>query len=88
MLATIRSYINETEVRDILKRYSDRQRETERDRETERQRQNDRETERQREAESEPSVFLLSAAIWSYLAHYWPGLNYIFKAIYKTLGNG
>ena len=51
MLTTIRSYINETEVRDILKQYSDRQRETERqrDRETERQRQNDRETERDRE---------------------------------------
>ena len=31
--------------------------------------------------------FLFISAIWSYLAHYWPGLNYMCKAKYKTLGN-
>ena len=34
-------------------------------------------------------VFLLSAAIWSHLAHSWPSLNiYMCKAKHKTLGNG
>ena len=33
-------------------------------------------------------MFLFSAAIWSHLAHYWPGLTYMCKAKYKTLGNG
>ena len=31
-------------------------------------------------------AFLFSAAIWTHLAHYRPGLNYICKAKYKTLG--
>ena len=33
-------------------------------------------------------AFLFSAAIWSNLAHFWSGLNYMCKAKYKTLGNG
>ena len=33
-------------------------------------------------------AFLLSVEIWSYLAHSWSGLNYIYKTKYKTLGNG
>ena len=49
MLTTIRSYINETEVRDILKQYSDRQRETERQRDRDRMTERQRETERDRE---------------------------------------
>ena len=32
--------------------------------------------------------FLFSIAIRSHLAHSWPGLNYMCKAKYKTLGNG
>ena len=32
-------------------------------------------------------AFLFSAAIWSHLAHSWPGLNFMCKAKYKTLGN-
>ena len=34
------------------------------------------------------TVFLFSAAIWSHLEHPWPGLNYMCKVKYKTLGNG
>ena len=33
------------------------------------------------------SPAFLFAAIWSQLAHSWPGLKYICKAKYKTLGN-
>ena len=33
-------------------------------------------------------AFLFRAAIWSHLAHSWPGLNYMCKVKYKTLGNG
>ena len=33
-------------------------------------------------------AFLFSAAIWSHLAHSWPGLNYMCKAKCNTLGNG
>ena len=33
-------------------------------------------------------VFLFSAATWSYLSHSQSGLNYMYKAKYKTLGNG
>ena len=32
-------------------------------------------------------LFLFSAAIWSYLTYSWPGLNFMCKAKYKTLGN-
>ena len=32
--------------------------------------------------------FLFSVAIRSHLAHSWPGLNYMCKAKYQTLGNG
>ena len=32
-------------------------------------------------------AFLFSAAIWSHLEHPWPGLNYMCKAKYITLGN-
>ena len=53
--------MNEIEVINVLKRYSDKKTE--------------RERERQREIKS-PS-FLFSAAIWSYLEHSWPGLNYV-----------
>ena len=31
---------------------------------------------------------LFSAAIWSYLAYSWAGLNYMCKAKYKNRGNG
>ena len=31
--------------------------------------------------------FLFSVVIWSYLVHSWPGLNYMCKAKYKTIGN-
>ena len=31
---------------------------------------------------------LFSAAIWSYLAYSWAGLNYMCKAKYKKRGNG
>ena len=30
---------------------------------------------------------LFGAAIWSHLAHLWPGRNYMSKVKYKTLGN-
>ena len=33
-------------------------------------------------------MFSFSAAIWPYLAHAWPGLNYMGKAKYETIGNG
>ena len=33
-------------------------------------------------------AFLFSAAIWSHLAHFWSGLNYMCKAKYRTVGNG
>ena len=33
-------------------------------------------------------AFLFSAETWSHLAHSWPGLSYMCKAKYKTLGNG
>ena len=33
-------------------------------------------------------AFLFSAAIWSHLPRSWPGLNYMSKAKYETLGNG
>ena len=32
-------------------------------------------------------AFLFGAAIWSYLALSWPGLNYACKAKYKTIGH-
>ena len=32
-------------------------------------------------------AFLVSAAVWSHLAHSWPGLNNMCKAKYKKLGN-
>ena len=33
-------------------------------------------------------AFLFSVAIWSHLAHSCPGLNYMCKLKYETLGNG
>ena len=33
-------------------------------------------------------AFLFSAVSWSYLAHYWPGPNYMCKVKCKTLANG
>ena len=33
-------------------------------------------------------AFLFSALICSHLAHSWPGLNYMCKAKYETIGNG
>ena len=42
----------------------------------------------QRERAIKLPAFLFSAAIWLHLAHSWPGLNYMCKAKYKTLGNG
>ena len=66
MLTTIRSSMDEIEVINIFKRYSDKK------------------TERV----TRSPVFLFSAAIWSHLAHSWPGLNYMCKAKYKKLGNG
>ena len=47
-------------------------------------RYNDKKTERVIKS----SEFLFSTATWSHLAYSWPGLNYMFKAKYKTLGNG
>ena len=35
-----------------------------------------------------PPAFLFSTMIWSHLEHFWPGLNYMCKAKYKTIGNG
>ena len=32
-------------------------------------------------------AFLFSAAIWSYLVLSWPGLSYVWKAKYKTIGH-
>ena len=64
MLTTIRFYMNEVEVINSFKRYSDEK------------------TERV----TKSPAFLFSAAISA--AHYWPGLNYMCKAKYKTLGNG
>ena len=40
-----------------------------------------------KKAERLPSVFLFSAAIWSHSAHSWPGLHYMCKEVYETLGN-
>ena len=40
-----------------------------------------------KKAERLPSVFLFSAAIWSHSAHSWPGLHYMSKEVYETLGN-
>ena len=51
--------MNEIEVINILKRYSDKK------------------TERERQREIKSPLFLFSAAIWSYLEHSWPGLNYV-----------
>ena len=33
-------------------------------------------------------AFLFSGLISSHLPHSWPGLNYICKAKYETIGNG
>ena len=55
MLTTIRSWMNEVEVINIFKRYSDKKRE--------------RERERERVMIKSPAL-LFSAAIWSHLAHY------------------
>ena len=57
--------MNEVEVINIFKRYSDKN----------------------TEKVIKSPAFLFRAAIWSHLAH-WPGLNYLCKANYKTLGNG
>ena len=65
MLTAIRSYMGETEVINILKRYSDKQ------------------TERVIRSPE----FLFSAALWPHLAHSRPGLGYMCKTKYKTLGN-
>ena len=46
-----------------------------------------RERERERERMIKSPAFSFSAAIWSYLAYYWPGLNYTCKAKYETLEN-
>ena len=62
---TISSQIDEIEVTNVLKRYSDKK----------------------VERMIKSSAFLCSAVIWSYLAHSWPGLNFLCKARYKTLEN-
>ena len=71
--------MDEIEVINILKRYSDKK--TEREREGERERQTDRQTENHH-------LFLFCAAIWPYLAHSWFVLNYMCKTKYKTLEDG
>ena len=55
MRTTISSQMDETEVINVLKRYSNKKRVI------------------------KSPAFLFSAAIWSYLAHSWSGLNYMCK---------
>ena len=40
-----------------------------------------------KQAETVVKSALLFAAIWSYLAHYWPGLKYLCKTKYEGLKN-
>ena len=46
----------------------------------------DKKAQRERKRVVKSPAFLF-AAIWSCLAHSWPGLKYMCKAKYKTLGN-
>ena len=63
MRTTISSQMDEIEVINVLKRYSNKKRVI------------------------KSPVFLFSAAIWSYLAHSWSGLNCMCKVKYKALEN-
>ena len=69
--------MDEIEVINILKRYSDKK--------TEREGGREGETDRQTENHH---LFLFCAAIWPYLAHSWFVLNYMCKTKYKTLEDG